>query len=158
IDLNPGNIWMSKVILVTGGGRGIGRAIVQRLGGAGHRVALSYRNDRCAAEAVAALLSARQIETALLQADLADPADAPPLPARVFARFGRLDALINNAGVTDDGEFLGLEPERYAKVLATNLFGVMRLTGAALPYLQQSPEPAIVMVASLGGIVGKEGQ
>src|SRR5262249_18510634 len=136
IDLRPGNIWMSKAILVTGGGRGIGRAIVQRLGCAGHRIALSYRSDRGAAEAVGALPSARQIETAGLQADLADPADARALPARVFARFGRLDALINNAGVTDDGEFLALEPERYAKVLATNLFGVMRLTGAALPYLQ----------------------
>lgn len=149
---------MAKTVLVTGGARGIGLAITRRLALAGHRVAVSYRSDREAAEKVVADLSAQGVDSEIFRADLTDPDQARALPGRVFERFGALDALVNNAGMTDDSSFLTMERDRYHNVLKTNLFGAMRLTGAAIPYLLKSGEPAIVMVASLGGVFGKEGQ
>lgn len=149
---------MSKTVLVTGGARGIGLAITRRLARAGYRLAISYRSDRAAAEAIAEELWAQGTANGIFAADVADPDDARALPSRVFERFGRLDALVNNAGITDNGPFLNMESERYRRVLRTNLFGTMRLTGAAIPYLMKAAEPAIVIVTSLNGIVGKEGQ
>lgn len=148
----------SKTVLVTGGARGIGLAITRRLARAGYRLAISYRSDLKAAGAIADELSAQGVANEIFAADLANPAEARALPDKVFERFGRLDALVNNAGITDDGPFLNMESERYSNVLRTNLFGTMRLTGAALPYLLKAANPAVVIVTSLNGIVGKEGQ
>lgn len=149
---------MVKTVLVTGGARGIGLAITRRLALAGHRLAISYRAGQEAAERLAAELSAQGVDNEVFRADLVDPAQARALPDQVVERFGGLDALVNNAGTTDDASFLTMERARYRNVLRTNLFGTMLLTGAALPYLLKASEPAIVMVASLGGVVGKEGQ
>ncbi|HEV7372738.1 SDR family NAD(P)-dependent oxidoreductase [Arenibaculum sp.] len=149
---------MAKTILVTGGARGIGLAVTRRLAAAGHRVAVSYRADGEAARSVRAELRARGAEIEIFQSDLADPKDARALPGRVGERFGGLDVLVNNAGMTDDASFLMMERARYREVLGTNLFGTMLLTGAALPLLLKADAPAIVIVASLGGVVGKEGQ
>lgn len=149
---------MRKVVLVTGGARGIGLAVTRRLALDGHRLAISYRSDRASAEGLGAELSAQGVDNEIFKADLADPAEARSLPGRVFDRFGGLDVLVNNAGTTDDASFLTMEPERYRNVLETNLFGTMRLTGAAIPYLLKASAPAIVIVSSLGGVFGKEGQ
>jgi 3-oxoacyl-[acyl-carrier protein] reductase len=149
---------MRKTVLVTGGARGIGLAVTRRLALAGHRVAVSYRADRQAAEAVRAELAAAGAGIGIFRADLADAADVRTLPDRVCEHFGGLDVLVNNAGTTDDAAFLTMERTRCHAVLAANLSGTMRLTGAALPHLLRSAEPAIVIVASLGGVVGKEGQ
>jgi len=147
-----------RITLVTGGSRGIGRAIARKLGAAGHHIALSYCVDQAAAEQTVATLSTEGVEAVAFAADLADPAQARALPGRVAERFGGLDVLINNAGMTADGPFLMLDQQCCAQVLQVNLFGAMRVTGAALPFIQASSRPAIVMVASLGGIAGKEGQ
>ncbi|MFL6647076.1 MAG: SDR family NAD(P)-dependent oxidoreductase [Sulfurifustaceae bacterium] len=149
---------MSRVVLVTGGARGIGLAITRRLARAGYQLAISYRSHHDAARAVAEELSVQGVVIETFAADLANPEQARGLPSRVYERFGRLDALVNNAGITDDGPFLNMESERYRNVLRTNLFGPMRLTDAAIPYLRNGSEPAIVIVTSLNGIVGKEGQ
>jgi 3-oxoacyl-[acyl-carrier protein] reductase len=149
---------MSKVVLVTGGARGIGLAVTRRLALAGHRIAISYRSDRQAAESVGAELSAQGVDSDVFHADLTEPTQARELPGRVAERFGQLDALVNNAGITDDASFLTMDMERYRNVLRTNLFGTMLVTGAAIPHLLKGKDPAIVVVASLGGVVGKEGQ
>lgn len=149
---------MSKVVLVTGGARGIGRAITRRLARAGYRVAVSFRADHDAAAQLSEDLSAQGVAHEIFRADLSDPEQARALPRRVDARLGGLDALVSNAGITDDGPFINMQSERYRQVLRVNLFGAMRVAGAALPYLLQAAEPAVVMVASLGGVVGKEGQ
>jgi 3-oxoacyl-[acyl-carrier protein] reductase len=148
----------NKTVLITGGTRGIGLAVARRLARSAYNLAISYRDNQSAAAELREELRRQKIPHEIFQADIADPQDAGTLARRVFDRFGSLDALVNNAGITDDAPFLGMEAVRYRRVLATNLFGTMRLTGAALPYLLQGQAPAIVMVASLGGIAGKEGQ
>ncbi|KVP87785.1 3-ketoacyl-ACP synthase [Burkholderia ubonensis] len=147
-----------RAVLVTGGTRGIGLAIVRRLAAAGWRVAASYRGDVAAGARLAEALARAGVEHAVLQADVTEPDAVRRLVADVVARFDRLDALVNNAGIVDDAPFVTLPRERGVNVLRTNLLGAIRTTGAALPHLLKSARPAVVNVASLGGVVGKEGQ
>ncbi|MEX3628159.1 MAG: SDR family oxidoreductase [Burkholderia sp.] len=150
-----------RAVLVTGGTRGIGLAIVRHLAAAGWRVAASYRGDAQAAgrlERELAEAGAGAGVIAVLRADLADPEAARPLVGEAVERLGGLDALVNNAGMVDDGAFVTLERERYLRVLRTNLLGAIRVTGAALPHLLRGTRPAVVNLASLGGVAGKEGQ
>ena len=133
-------------------------AIARELGRANHRLAISYRSNDENAEHVSAEMTDSGVEHAVFKADLSDSEQACRLPKQVVERLGGIDALINNAGTTDDASFLTMEPHRYRKLLKTNLFSAINVTGAALPYLLKAQNPAVVMVTSLGGIVGKEGQ
>ena len=147
-----------ETVLVTGASRGIGAAVALRLAADGYRLALSYRTDSVAAERVAGFARDAGAEVALFQADMADPSQALALPEKACAHFGSLDAVVANAGVTVDGPFVVLTPAQVATVLRTNLSGTIRVVCAALPHLRRSPAAAIVLVSSLGGIAGKEGQ
>jgi 3-oxoacyl-[acyl-carrier protein] reductase len=147
-----------ETVLVTGASRGIGAAVALRLAADGYRLALSYRTDSGAAQRIAALARDAGTEVALFQADMADPKQALTLPEKACAHFGSLDAVVANAGVTIDGPFVTLTPTQLATVLRTNLSGTIRMVCAALPYLRQSRAAAIVLVSSLGGIAGKDGQ
>ncbi len=149
-----------RTVLVTGGTRGIGRAIVQRCLRDGWNVAFTWRTDEPRARSLVGELGAGldpgRLRTYPL--DLADDAAAQALAAQVAQDFGRLDALVNNAGLTDDGAFLTLGRERWQRVLATNFRGTATLCLACLPLLQRAPAASLVIVASLAGVTGKEGQ
>lgn len=150
-----------KTVLITGGTRGIGRAIVSRLASEGWNVAFTYRNNPGMAEE---FVSALQDKAAPGQhilayfADLSSEDTAARLPLQAESDFGRLDALVNNAGITDDGAFLAMTPARWQHVLATNFSGTARMCLAAIPVLLRQSSPCIVNVASLAGLTGKEGQ
>lgn len=150
-----------KTVLITGGTRGIGLAIVHRLIEEGWNVALTYRSNAAAAEELLANLknktgSEQQIK--LYFADLADENALRSLPEKITTDFGRLDALVNNAGMTDDGAFLTMDSNRWERVLKANFSGTAHLCLAAIPILLRQKNPAIVVMASLAGLTGKEGQ
>jgi len=147
-----------QTVLITGGTRGIGLSIAERLAGEGWQIAVSYRGDIQSAQRCEQRWAERGYTYRLFQCDISNTEAARHLPAQVVDAFGRLDALVNNAGMTDDGSFLSMAPARYEQVLQTNLIGTLRVTGAALPYLLKSPTRTVVIVASLAGISGKEGQ
>ncbi len=148
--------------LVTGGTRGIGRAIVNRLFSEGFDIAFTFRsNPDQAAEVRAQQLALRsapgqQIEA--FQLDLANHGEASTLPQKVVDQLGRLDVLVNNAGLTDDGAFLAMDSERWERLLSSNFGGTAALSLGAIPHLLRGSNPAIVTIASLAGVVGKEGQ
>jgi 3-oxoacyl-[acyl-carrier protein] reductase len=151
----------SRTVLVSGGTRGIGRAIVEHLATLGWNLAFTYRSEAARAQALVHELQARARpgqRIAAYAVDLADDDAVQALPGRVVTDFGGLDALVNNAGLTDDGAFLAMEPARWQRVLRANFGGTARLTLAALRHLLQGREPAVVIVASLAGLSGKEGQ
>lgn len=147
-----------KVVLVTGGGRGIGRAVVLRMAREGTRIALTYAaREDAAREAAEAARAVGAADVVFLQCDMADSAAVVALPRRVRERWGRLDVLVNNAGLTRDGPFMLMPEDQWSEVLAVNLVNTIRLTEAALPLLAAS-RGMVLSISSLAGRAGKEGQ
>lgn len=112
-----------QVALVTGGSRGIGKAIVQKLASEGAKVAFVYRGAKDAADALEKEITAAGGTAKAIQADVADPAAAEKVVAGVLADWGRVDILVNNAGVIRDGLFIRMEADAWNTVLNTNLNG-----------------------------------
>lgn len=112
-----------QVALVTGGSRGIGKAIVLKLVSEGAKVAFVYRGAKDAAEALEKEIASTGGTAKAIQADVADPAAAETVVAGVLADWGRIDILVNNAGVIRDGLFIRMEADAWNTVLNTNLNG-----------------------------------
>lgn len=142
-----------QVVLVTGAGRGIGLQAVAALGGLGMVVLLGARNP-CGAEDRAAELRSGGADVQVVHLDVTDPGSASSAAAWIADRFGRLDVLVNNAGIAGDrgsqvpGE-ADLEVTR--AVFATNVFGVITVTEAMLPLLRRAPHGRIVNLSSSVG-------
>ena len=152
----------ANIVLITGATRGIGRAITQRFARAGCRLALVYRADESAAREVRDLLSDARVEAEMIRADLGDLQACRTVIARVVARYGGLDVLINNAGGTHDGAFAAMPPASYAGLVRGNLAAPVALALHAAPWLIDSARAGrggtVVMMASMAGVAGKEGQ
>jgi short-subunit dehydrogenase len=134
-------------ILVTGGGRGLGRAIATALAAPGRRIALLGRN-RTGLAATAEALAASDVENLIVVGDIADPEARAACVAAVEERWGGLDWLVNNAGLGYGKPFLEHSPHEIEQVFAVNLIGLVQLTHALLPLLLRSPAPHIVNIAS----------
>jgi 3-oxoacyl-[acyl-carrier protein] reductase len=137
---------MSKVAIVTGASRGIGRAIALRLAADGMRVMLCARS----AEQLAAVADEIGEGAAVAPLDLRDPAAPAELVRVTVARFGGVDVVVNNAGATKRGEFLELTDADWADGYALKLHGAVRLTRAAWPYLVAA-KGSLVNIAGTGG-------
>jgi 3-oxoacyl-[acyl-carrier protein] reductase len=146
-----------KVCLVTGGTRGIGRAISLELIQQGARVAVSYRKDRAAAKEALEQFLKLEGEVVSIRSNLADPVETESLLDAVIEHFGRLDVLINNAGITAEGAFATMAAHDMESVININLAGTIRLCMLAVPHLVAC-RGCILMVSSLASVSGKEGQ
>ncbi|MCL6521333.1 MAG: 3-oxoacyl-[acyl-carrier-protein] reductase [Firmicutes bacterium] len=146
------------VALVTGASRGIGRAIALELARAGARVAVNFRGQAERAAEVAEEIERLGGEGLTLQGDVAEPATAARLVAAVLERWGRLDVLVNNAGVARDDLLVRMDEEKWREVLETDLTAVYRLTRAALRPMLRQRSGRIVNIASVAGILGNVGQ
>jgi 3-oxoacyl-[acyl-carrier protein] reductase len=145
-------------VLVTGGTRGIGRAIVDRFARAGARVAFTYRSSTDAAEALVDALDDQGTEALSLQGDVADPDVAQSHVDAVLDRWDTLDVLVNNAGITRDGLLLRLQEEDWDAVLDTNLKGVFNFSKAAYRPMMRQQGGSIVNISSVVGTTGNAGQ
>ncbi len=123
----------NRVVLVTGGGRGIGAAIAVATGDAGADIAVGYREEADAAASVVNELEALGRRAAAFQADVSDPVEAGRMVAGVEDHFGRIDGLVNNAGVMPSSPVLDMNDEEWDQVLRTNLFGPFYCSRAVLP-------------------------
>jgi 3-oxoacyl-[acyl-carrier protein] reductase len=144
----------SRAALVTGGSRGIGRAVSDLLAQAGARVAINYRNDRASAFEAAEAIRAGGGEAIALAADVSDPASARDLVERAARQWGGLDILVNNAGVWEADEAGAWSLETWDRALATNLRGAFLVTDAAVPHLARRGG-SIVFVSSTAGQRGE---
>jgi 3-oxoacyl-[acyl-carrier protein] reductase len=138
-----------KTALVTGGSRGIGRAIALELGRAGASVVVGYRSGAEEAEAVASEVGGRAV-----QADVGDPDEAK----RLVEEAGDLDVLVNNAGVTRDGLIARMSDEDWRAVIDTNLGGVFHTCRAAARGMMRRRAGSIVNISSIVGLHGNPGQ
>ncbi|MDA8199623.1 MAG: 3-oxoacyl-[acyl-carrier-protein] reductase [Thermaerobacter sp.] len=147
-----------RVALVTGASRGIGRAIALRMAREGVTTAVNYRGDAAGAAGVVEAVRQYGGVAEAFQADVADPQAAEALVATVHERFGRLDLLVNNAGITRDGLVPRLSHADWSAVLDTNLASVFYCCKAALRPMVRQRFGRIVNVASVAGLIGNAGQ
>ena len=141
--------------LVTGGARGIGRSAALELARHGFDVAINYSKSADAAEAVAGEAAALGARAFTVQADVSDGAQVTAMVARVKAELGRLDALVNNAGITirtRPADLEGLDMADWDRVLAVNVRGMFQVARACVPLLNDAPSAAIVNTASIVGL------
>ena len=147
-----------RVAIVTGGGRGIGRSIATRLAEEGARIAISYRSNDEAAEETAGKVREAGSECELVKGDVSSTADVEALFKGVIEAFGRVDVLVNNAGITRDNLMMRMKEDEFDEVLRTNLKGTYLCTRAALRPMVRARWGRIVNVSSVVGLVGNAGQ
>jgi len=146
-----------RIALVTGASRGIGRAIARALAGQGASVYLGARDEARLAEAVKEITAAGGKASAAAL-DVSDRASAQAVIDAIVEAQGRLDLLVNNAGVTRDNLLLRMKPEEWDAVLATNLTGAFHCTRAALRPMLKQRYGRIVNITSVVGLTGNAGQ
>ncbi len=147
-----------KVAFVTGGSRGIGKAIALTLAEAGADVAINYAGNVAAAEEVAAEIRKMGRRALILQGDVSKTEIAAEMMDAVVAEFGHCDILVNNAGITRDGLLMRMKEEDWDAVLNTNLKGVYNCTKAAIKYMMKQKSGKIVNISSVVGVMGNAGQ
>lgn len=149
---------MSRVALVTGASRGIGRATALRLAADGHRIAVNYATNSEAAGDVVEAITALGGTALAFRADVADGEAVTGMFAAVEEQLGRVEILVNNAGITRDGLLLRMGPDDWDDVIATNLRSVYLCTRAAMRGMVRARWGRIVSVSSISGISGNPGQ
>ena len=149
----------SRSALVTGAGRGIGRATAVRLARDGARVAINYRGNAATAEEAKGLIEAAGGVAATIQGDVSVEADVDRVVKEALAfGGGRIDVLVNNAGITRDELLIRMTPEDWDAVLDLNLRGAFLVTRAAMRPMMKQRYGRIVNVSSIAGVMGNAGQ
>lgn len=156
----PGRRSEDRVVLITGGSRGLGLALAERFGRAGNKLVLAARDLNELTEARDTLLKRKAVrareDILLIPADLTDPIQAANLVEHAIAHFGRIDVLINNAGIMEIGPFEDQTLEAYQRAINTNFFAALHMTQAVLPHMLHRSgrkSAAIVNICSIGGKV-----
>jgi 3-oxoacyl-[acyl-carrier protein] reductase len=142
-----------KVALITGAGRGIGKAIAIALAHEGVHIGLTARSEE-GVKAVAAEIAASGVKASYATADISNRAEVEAAVAKIQSELGNIDILINNAGIASFGNFLELEPEVWEEQIRVNLFGVYYVTRAVLPQMIERKTGDIVNISSTAGKSG----
>jgi 3-oxoacyl-[acyl-carrier protein] reductase len=149
---------MSRVVLVTGASRGLGRAIAVGFGRAGDRVVVNYRNSAAEAEQTVRAVEAAGGAAVPYQADVRDAKNVAAMVAATVDRWGRLDVLVCNAAATEDRLLLRVSDEAWDTVIATTLTGAFHCLQQAGAVMQAQKAGSIVLIGSLAGLQGRAGQ
>ncbi len=147
-----------KVAVVTGGTRGIGRAIVLELARRGVDVAFSFLKNVEKAKEVESELSNLGVKALPLQSNIADFAQSKEMVNTALKHFGKIDILVNNAGITKDNLLMRMSEQEWKEVIDTNLSGAFNCTRAAVFPMMKQKSGSIVNVTSVSGIIGMVGQ
>lgn len=147
-----------RVAVVTGGTRGIGRAICERLAAEGAKVVVNYRASAEEAEEVVAAIKAKGGEAMAVQGDVSDAAQAEALIQKAIESYGKVDILVNNAGTTRDALLMRMSEEDWDIVLDTNLKGTFHTCRAVQRHMMKNRYGRIVNITSVAGLAGNPGQ
>ncbi|MFW5774925.1 MAG: 3-oxoacyl-[acyl-carrier-protein] reductase [Chitinivibrionales bacterium] len=149
---------MAKNIIVTGGSRGIGKAIVEKLVDQGCRVAFNYRSNRERADEIVQSLDPSEEKVRAFEADLGQPEQAKEFVEQAKGFLQDVDGLVNNAGITRDKMLFLMSPEEWDSVLNTNLNGYFNVTRSLIVQFMKNKKGNIVNITSVSGLVGMAGQ
>ncbi len=147
-----------KTAIVTGGGRGIGRAICLEFAAQGANVVINYAGNSEAAEKTAADCEALGAKAAIIKADVSKAEDVDAVFALAIEEFGKVDILVNNAGVTKDKLIMAMSEEDFDKVVDTNLKGAFLCMKAASKLMMKQRSGRIINMSSVVGVRGNAGQ
>ena len=153
---------MAKTAIITGGSRGIGEALSLKLGELGYNVVINYRSDssKALSDAIAKKLEEKyHVEALVVKADVSRYEDCAALVQAAVDRFGdKIDVLVNNAGITNNCNWIDITHEAYERVIATNLMSFLHMTHLVLPYMvnhsDKDNQCCIVNTSSVGGLTG----
>ena len=143
----------NMVCLITGSSRGLGRSIALAFGAKGHRVAVHYKDDKNGAEDVASKLK----YPVIVRADVRNPEEVKASVEKVIEKWGRIDLLVNNAGITKEALLLKTSEEDFDEVIDTDLKGPFNFIQAAARYMLKQKSGHIINISSYAGLKGKEG-
>lgn len=149
---------MKQTAIVTGGSRGIGRAVAVRLAKDGMNLVINYRGNSAAAEETARMCRELGAEVLLVQGDVSRAEDCEKLAAQAKEAFGRVDVLVNNAGITRDGLLARMTEEDFRAVLDVNLVGPWNMMKAVNRIMMKQRYGRIVNLSSVTGLMGNMGQ
>ena len=149
---------MDKVALVTGAARGIGKQIAITLAKEGYNIALNYRTNTDSIVELKNQIENFGVECLLVQGDVSVFEDAERIANETFEKFGRINVLVNNAGITKDMLLLRMKPEDFMNVIDVNLVGTYNMTKNVSGYMMKAREGRIINVSSVVGISGNAGQ
>lgn len=148
---------MHKTAIITGGSRGIGNAMAQKLGEMGYNVVINYTSDssKPLSDNLAREITDKYgVETLVVRANVSVYEDCEALVKASVEKFGnKIDVLVNNAGITNNSNFIDITKEQYVSVIETNLISVLHMCHLTLPYMIDQ-DTCIINTASIGGLIG----
>lgn len=148
----------NKVALVTGGTRGIGRKIAEKFAENGYNLVLSYVSSNVDLEVIKEAFKKYNNSVLILKADVSKYEECENLVKEAINKFGKVDVLVNNAGITKDGLIAMMKEENFSKVIDVNLKGTFNMCRNLVPYMMKNKSGNIVNISSVVGIVGNAGQ
>ncbi|PTF58293.1 3-oxoacyl-[acyl-carrier-protein] reductase [Staphylococcus chromogenes] len=149
---------MTKVALVTGASRGIGRSIALQLAEEGYNVAINYAGNKEKAEEVVNQIKEKGVEAFAIQANVSNPDEVKAMIKEVINQFGSVDVLVNNAGITRDNLLMRMKEQEWDDVIDTNLKGVFNCIQKVTPQMLRQKGGRIINLTSIVGAVGNPGQ
>jgi len=149
---------MNRVAFITGGTRGIGRQIAITLAKAGYDVAVNYRAENEDLTITKSEIEKCNVKCLPVQGDVSEFEDSENMVKQVIEQFGRIDVLINNAGITKDTLLMRMKKEDFEAVLQVNLVGTFNVTKSVIPYMMKQKEGRVINLSSVVGISGNAGQ
>ena len=147
-----------KGIIVTGASRGIGRAIALELAGRGASIAFNFLHSEQQAQALGAELERAGVQSIAAKIDVADLKAVRELVNQTKRKFGRVDGLVNNAGLTRDKLLMSMTEEEWSEVIRTNLTGAFNFSRAAIFMMMKAKGGSILNITSVSGLIGMAGQ
>lgn len=149
---------MNQVALITGGTRGIGREIALTLAKQGYNIALNYRTENEELEELKNMIEKEQVECLLVKGDVSHFEECEQFVKQIIEKFGKIDVLVNNAGITKDTLLARMKKEDFEQVLEVNLVGTFNVTKNVISYMMKARKGRIVNISSVVGISGNAGQ
>ena len=147
-----------QVALITGASRGIGKACAKELAKAGYDIAVVYAGNEVAANATVEELKGMGVDAAAYKFDISNEEAVNEGVATILEKFGRIDVLINNAGITRDGLFVRMSSEDWNAVINTNLSGAYNVSKPVVKVMMKQRSGSIVNISSIVGVMGNAGQ
>lgn len=146
------------VALVTGGSRGIGKAIALKFAKEGYNLVINYVSSNTDTETIRNEFANYNAETLFVKTDVTNYLDCENMVKIAIEKYGKIDVLVNNAGITKDNLLMRMKEEEFDKVISINLKGTFNVTKAVIPYMMKKREGKIVNISSVVGVSGNAGQ